>query len=543
MNKTILVVDDEPVIRKILNDLLLSEGYRLEFACDGFEALQKLPAVEPDLILLDVMMPAMSGLEVTRRVKSNPEWQPIPIILVTALDGRKDVARGLDAGADDFIRKPFDQVELLARVRSMLRIKGQYDLLERRRQELETSLYLNEKFAGVIARHLEELEVLHNTGLQLITNLDSDSVLTLIAQTTQDLIPESCRSFMHLVSDEDESLLPVVFFPETNSKMIYPDLGVEPVIRQVLATRFPAQIPDVTAEPHGCRPAINEIRSLLTVPMVDQYRLLGTLSVASPDVDAFPMGRNHVLSILADQAAVAIAKARFFETTVKSKEAEKATIRRIFQRYVSPAVVDSLVDNVDDVALGGRRREISVFFADIRNFSRFAENSPSERVVEILNHYFSLAVEAILAEQGTLDKFMGDAVMAIFNAPLLQPDGTLRAARAALVMQQAITRYNATADHEPLLFGIGIHAGPAVVGNIGAAQQMNYTAIGDTVNLAKRLQESAEGGQILLSQAAFEAVQDEVIAEKLGVFEFKGRASVEQVYRLVGLTAPATAPN
>ncbi|HRV96528.1 MAG TPA: adenylate/guanylate cyclase domain-containing protein, partial [Anaerolineae bacterium] len=222
---------------------------------------------------------------------------------------------------------------------------------------------------------------------------------------------------------------------------------------------------------------------------------------------------------------------------------EKATIRRIFQRYVSPAVVDSLVDNVDDVALGGRRREISVFFADIRNFSRFAENSPSERVVEILNHYFSLAVEAILAEQGTLDKFMGDAVMAIFNAPLLQPDGTLRAARAALVMQQAITRYNATADHEPLLFGIGIHAGPAVVGNIGAAQQMNYTAIGDTVNLAKRLQESAEGGQILLSQAAFEAVQDEVIAEKLGVFEFKGRASVEQVYRLVGLTAPATAPN
>ena len=207
MNKTILVVDDEPVIRKILNDLLLSEGYRLEFACDGFEALQKLPAVEPDLILLDVMMPAMSGLELTRRVKSNPEWQPIPIILVTALDGRKDVARGLDAGADDFIRKPFDQVELLARVRSMLRIKGQYDLLERRRQELETSLYLNEKFAGVIARHLEELEVLHNTGLQLITNLDSDSVLTLIAQTTQDLIPESCRSFMHLVSDEDESLL------------------------------------------------------------------------------------------------------------------------------------------------------------------------------------------------------------------------------------------------------------------------------------------------------------------------------------------------
>ncbi|MCB0167854.1 MAG: response regulator [Anaerolineae bacterium] len=543
MTKTILVVDDEPVIRNILRDLLSSVGYHLEFAGDGFEAMQKLPIVKPDLILLDVMMPLMSGLEVTRQVKGNPEWQPIPIILVTALDGRADVVRGLDAGADDFIRKPFDQIELLARVRSMLRIKAQYDLLERRRRELEVSLHLNGKFARVIARHLEELEVLHNTGLKLITHLDSDSVLTLIAQTALEIIPETCRCFMHLVSDEDESLLPVVFFPETNSKMIYPDLGIEPVIRQVLDSRLPAQIPDVLAAPYLCRPDIDDLRSLLAVPLVDQDRRLGTLSVASPDVAAFTVGHEHILSILADQAAVAIAKARFFETTVRSKEAEKVAIRRIFQRYVSPAVVDRLVNNADDVALGGRRQDICVLFADIRNFSRFTENSPSESVVEILNHYFYVAVEAIMAEQGTLDKFMGDAVMAIFNAPLFQPDSTLRAVRTALAMQQAITRYNATADHAPLLFGIGIHTGPAVVGNIGAPQQMNYTAIGDTVNLAKRLQESAVGGQILLSQAAFNAVRGEVLVDKLGPVEFKGRVAVEQVYRLVGLAVPSTAPS
>ncbi|MCB9076132.1 MAG: response regulator [Anaerolineaceae bacterium] len=543
MNKTILIVDDEPVIRNILKDLLLSMDYHLEFACDGFEALQKLPVVKPDLILLDVMMPLMSGLEVTRQIKSHPEWQSIPIILVTALDGRADVVRGLDAGADDFVRKPFDHIELLARVRSMLRIKAQYDLLERRRQELETSLYLNGKFSSVIARHLEELEVLHNTGLELITNLDSDSVLTLIAQTAREIIPETYRCFMHLTSDENEPLLPVVFFPETTSKMIYPHLGVEPIIRQVLTTQRPTQIANVTAEPYACRPDIDGIRSLLVVPMVDHHQLIGTLSVASPNEDAFTMGHEHSLSILADQAAVAIAKARFFETTVKSKEAEKVAIRRIFQRYVSPAVVDSLVNNVDDVTLGGRRREISVLFADIRNFSRFTENSPSESVVEILNHYFSLAVEAILAEQGTLDKFMGDAVMAIFNAPLFQPDSTLRAVRAALAMQRAIIHHNITTDHDPLLFGIGIHVGPAVVGNIGAPQQMNYTAIGDTVNLAKRLQERAEGGQILLSQAAFDVVQDQVMVEELGVFEFKGRASVEQVYRLVDLVPEPMAPN
>jgi adenylate cyclase len=153
-----------------------------------------------------------------------------------------------------------------------------------------------------------------------------------------------------------------------------------------------------------------------------------------------------------------------------------------------------------------------------------------------LNQYLALAVKAILAEEGTLDKFMGDAVMAMFNAPLLQPDCTLRAARAALAMQRAIAQYNKDrADCYSLNFGIGIHFGPAVVGNIGTAQQMNYTAIGDTINLAKRLQENAEGGQILLSQAAYEAVQDVAIVEELGPLAVKGRLAPENTFALAGL--------
>jgi adenylate cyclase len=140
-----------------------------------------------------------------------------------------------------------------------------------------------------------------------------------------------------------------------------------------------------------------------------------------------------------------------------------------------------------------------------------------------------------MAEEGTLDKFMGDAVMALFNAPLLQPDCTLRAVRAALAMQQAIVNYNVERDSpHSLSFGIGIHFGQAVVGNIGTAQQMNYTAIGDTVNLAKRLQENAREGQILLSQTAYDTVQDVVMVEDLGSLVVKGRTAAVNTYALVG---------
>ena len=131
---------------------------------------------------------------------------------------------------------------------------------------------------------------------------------------------------------------------------------------------------------------------------------------------------------------------------------------------------------------------------------------------------------------------MGDAVMALFNVPLPQPDHTLRAVRTAVAMQQAMVNFNATTpDSNCLSFGIGIHVGQAVVGNIGTVQQMNYTAIGDTVNLAKRLQENAQGGQIILSQDVYDTVKDHVIVEDLGPISVKGRTAEVHSYLLIDL--------
>ncbi|CAG0944406.1 partial Adenylate cyclase 2, partial [Anaerolineae bacterium] len=210
--------------------------------------------------------------------------------------------------------------------------------------------------------------------------------------------------------------------------------------------------------------------------------------------------------------------------------------RDMFRRYVAPAVVDRLPSNPDQLELGGHRQEITILFADIRGFTKFSEALPPEELVGILNQYLAIAADAILAQEGMLDKFMGDAVMGIFNAPLPQDDHPLRATRAALAMRAAVACLHERLPKEMRLqYGIGIHTGDAVIGNIGTQQQMNFTAIGDAVNVAKRLQENAAGGHILLSQATYAYIRKQVRAKRLAALRVKGRGAAVQAWELGAL--------
>ncbi|HLF26615.1 MAG TPA: adenylate/guanylate cyclase domain-containing protein [Anaerolineae bacterium] len=215
---------------------------------------------------------------------------------------------------------------------------------------------------------------------------------------------------------------------------------------------------------------------------------------------------------------------------------EQRFIKDTFQRYVGPRVVQQLLSDPSRLKLGGERRTISVIYADIRGFSTFSERLRPEKLVEILNAYLGLAADAVLREEGTLDKFMGDAVMGFFNAPLDQADHTLRAVRAALSMQTAIAAYRERVPlGERLSYGVGINVGEAVVGNIGNAQQQNYTAIGDSVNYAKRLQENARHDQVLISQAVYDLVKPAVRVSSLEPLLVKGHSIPEPVYEVLGL--------
>jgi class 3 adenylate cyclase len=174
-------------------------------------------------------------------------------------------------------------------------------------------------------------------------------------------------------------------------------------------------------------------------------------------------------------------------------------------------------------------------FADVRGFTTYSEQAPPEEVVSLLNEYFSLATEVIFSREGTLDKFLGDAVMAFFNAPEQQPDHVFRAVDAALALQNAIAERNVRVGGEGLTFGIGVHLGEAVVGNIGTSRAMNYTTIGDTVNVAKRLQERALPGQVLITAEVYERLGDRVQVELVGEMAIKGRQRPVKVYHLVEL--------
>jgi len=217
-------------------------------------------------------------------------------------------------------------------------------------------------------------------------------------------------------------------------------------------------------------------------------------------------------------------------------ELEKDYLRALFSRFVSPVVVERLASDPSVLRLGGHRQEITVLFADIRGFTSLSEKLSPEKLVETLNRYLSLAAEAILEEEGTLDKFIGDAVMAFFNAPYPQENHVLRAAKAALRIKRKLEELHKRDQMRlKLYFGIGINVGEAVVGNIGTSMQMNYTAIGDCVNVAKRLQEIAEPGQILISARVYERIKGQAVARALPPLSIPGRTAREAVYELIDI--------
>lgn len=214
-------------------------------------------------------------------------------------------------------------------------------------------------------------------------------------------------------------------------------------------------------------------------------------------------------------------------------------ITESFKKYVAPQVVETLVrDGVDELKLGGNKRDIAVLFVDIRGFSTMSEKLNPEQIVEILNDYLNLTSTAIFKFGGTLDKFIGDATMAIFNAPLDIENPVLRAICTALDMLKGAEELSKKCFAKygvKVTFGIGINYGTAVVGNIGATFRMEYTAIGDTVNTAQRLESNAKPGQILISDSVYQVVKDQIKVTHIGAIPLKGKREEVSVYQLDGL--------
>lgn len=241
------------------------------------------------------------------------------------------------------------------------------------------------------------------------------------------------------------------------------------------------------------------LRSAMCAPLLGRGKLFGILYVdnlARPH--AFTQDEWNVFALLATQAGAAI------DTLAAHEQiAQQVTQRTALERFLAPEVVEMVAKNPQDVRLGGINQKVSVLFADIRDFTTLSEKMKPEKVVEILNHYFTHFTEIIFDHGGTLDKFLGDGVMAVFGAPVSKGNDAENSVRAAQAIQRLVAELNRDAaerEWPEIRVGVGVNTGIVTAGNIGSPKRIDYTVIGDTVNTASRLMASASSGKIIISQ-------------------------------------------
>jgi class 3 adenylate cyclase len=345
----ILVIDDDWMNREVIEAYLQTAGYKVVTANGGEKGLEIAFEKVPALVVLDINMPGMNGLEVCQRLKNNPLTKFTPVMVITALEADADKLKAIEAGADDFLTKPFNSLIMMTRVKSLLRIKN--------------------------------------------------------------------------LSDE-----------------------------------------------------------------------------------------------LADRNAL---------------------LRRVLSRYVDEDITETILSDPEKhLKLGGSSRKVTVFFCDVRGFTHFAENHPAQTVVEVLNRLFAELTPSIYKYHGTFDKYNGDEIMGFFGAPVSTDNDALNAVKTAVEMQYAFAKLRkeiARPNIAELGIGIGLHTGEAAVGNVGYERVMNYTVIGDTVNLAHRLQQIARAGQILISADTYEEVADHVRTEALAPLMVAGKTRPIMAYRVLGI--------
>ncbi len=279
---------------------------------------------------------------------------------------------------------------------------------------------------------------------------------------------------------------------------------------------------------------LQSVRSAMCSPlMADGDRVLGVLYVDNlTAVNSFSDEDLQFLVAFSGLAAIAIKTSHYAEQVRR-----EVLVRSNFERYFAPNVAAEIAQQQAAIRLGGEKRPITVLFSDIRGFTTIAEQIGPDAIAALLTDYFTEMVEVIFEHGGTLDKFIGDALMALWGAPIAHEDDPGRALRAAVAMQRAAGTLNARwslARRPRIDVGIGINYGEVFVGNIGSHRRLEYTVIGDPVNVAQRLSSLAGPGEILLSESFLKAVGEAIEVEHLPTMALKGKARMVEVYRLTG---------
>jgi adenylate cyclase len=257
----------------------------------------------------------------------------------------------------------------------------------------------------------------------------------------------------------------------------------------------------------------------------------------------FAFDRGYVLDLFYPLLILPVIYVSNILYIVVMEQSDKRFVKELFGRYISPQIANEIVSRADagELRLGGEQRQVSVLFADIRNFTTISEQLAPEAIVKMLNTYLSVMADAVVQYNGIVNKFAGDSIMAVWNAPQSQPEHALLAVKAAWEAQQKIAELKQSDSQLfPVQFGIGINTGEALAGNVGSSGRSEYTVIGDSVNTSSRICSSTPGGEVRIGAETYNQTKDYIETEKLEPQSLKGKAAPVTVYRVTALRPVTT---
>ena len=387
-----------------------------------------------------------------------------------------------------------------------------------------------------MSRAYRRLAALYRASKLIASEFDLAKRLSKVLDTAIEVM-EADRGFV-LLRDEQANKLRVSVAREMGQDLAAasPSMGVagqaaidgEPVLMSSAATN----------QEYGSRESIirQHITSAMAVPLRTEDRILGSIYVDTRRRDiAFSEEDLELFASLASQSAMAIDNVRLHQRMIDT-EKKRANL----SRFLSPGIVEAVMNTESALELGGQKRVVTTLFCDIRGFTQIAERVPPRLMVDILNEHFSAMTQIIFEAKGTLDKYIGDEIMAVFGAPMGEADDALRAVQAGLRIQAANAELNTLRAQEgrPVFqLGIGINSGEAIAGYIGSPMRMEFTVVGDNVNIARRLCDLAKPGQVIVGGPTFDLVKERIDARPLGNVVLEGKAIPVAVHEITGMKA------
>jgi class 3 adenylate cyclase/DNA-binding NarL/FixJ family response regulator len=529
--KRILIMEDSDIFADMLLEFFSSSPWKLERAVNGFEGIKKVYSFMPHLIITDIEMPLFKGYQVTRLLKSRKNTGKIPVIMFTTLGESKDKFWGAQAGADSYIEKSPDNFENLkneaVKILSLPR-NIDFDALERESKKINDNAIIE------IVNNLLDNKLFQTTVIGMLTELsDKSNSLQSIINGICDLLHYICEaeivSFLIRGSKGNLYHYAANFagFTDENSQ------GFTDICFSDFTKLFPefhiTNRTNMEFLPDGNNN--KKIVSYITFPLAIGGEKFATAHIANAINDYFTPSVTENINVFLSAASPIIANSL---SMLELFELQKNT-RTAFARYVPSDVMDELINSSSKLTNQSESRNITVLFSDIRNFTSFSEHSSAQDVVEFLNGYFSIMGESIISQGGHIDKFIGDAIMAVFGAVRKIENQQTNAILAAIKMIAELENVNTAGiniPREKFNIGIGINSGQCILGNIGFQSKMDYTIIGDTVNLASRLEGITKFYRypIIVSENVYNTTKDLFLFRKVDNVRVMGKGHPVGIY-------------